>query len=62
VAWNVGSDSRLIVVFSLPEDMQLRSLERFTDVVDENGVLAPKFAVILKSFRSMIGESSEWMG
>ncbi|KAH9252188.1 hypothetical protein BASA81_009780 [Batrachochytrium salamandrivorans] len=59
VSWNVGSDCRLIVIFSMPDDIGVKAVESFDDVVDDKGVLGTKFANIIKSFQQMLGE--DWM-
>ena len=58
VTWNVGSDARLCAVFSLPDDLQIKAVEKFDDVIDSKGRLTPKFAAVLRSFREMMGEST----
>jgi hypothetical protein len=58
VTWNVGSDARLCAVFSLPDDLSIKAVEKFEDVIDAKGRLTPKFAAVLRSFREMMGEST----
>jgi hypothetical protein len=58
VTWNVGSDARLCAVFSLPDDLSIKAVEKFDDVIDSKGRLTQKFAAVLRSFREMMGEST----
>lgn len=56
VTWNLGSDARLLAVFSLPEDLHLRAIEKFEDVIDSKGRVTAKFVDVLLSFREMLGD------
>lgn len=56
VTWNVGGDCRACIVFSFPEDFKIRALEGFSDVIDENGVVAKKFLLLLRGFNELLGE------
>jgi len=58
VTWNLGSDARLCAVFSLPDDLSIKAVEKFEDVIDSKGRLSSKFAAVLRSFREMMGEST----
>jgi hypothetical protein len=58
VTWNLGSDSRLCCVFSLPDDLNIKAVERLDDVIDAKGRLTMKFAAVLRSFREVMGETN----
>jgi len=59
VVWNVGSDARLSVVFSIPEDFSIKAVQGLTDIVDRKGQVTEKFAEVLRSFREMLGEGHD---
>ena len=61
VVWNVGSDARLSVVFSIPEDFSIKAVQGLTDIVDRKGQVTEKFAEVLRSFREMLGEGHDRM-
>jgi len=59
IVWNVGSDARLCVVFSVPDDFTIKAVNSITDIVDRKGQVTEKFAEVLRSFREMLGEGQE---
>ena len=59
VVWNVGGDSRLCLVFSLPEDFEIKAVKGFKEVLHSDGTLTLKFAESLKEFNKMLGEHGE---
>eukprot|EP00514_Thraustochytrium_sp_LLF1b_P008033 CAMPEP_0184535890 /NCGR_PEP_ID=MMETSP0198_2-20121128/16132_1 /TAXON_ID=1112570 /ORGANISM="Thraustochytrium sp., Strain LLF1b" /LENGTH=512 /DNA_ID=CAMNT_0026928965 /DNA_START=112 /DNA_END=1651 /DNA_ORIENTATION=+ len=58
VTWDHGGDSRLIIVFSFPEDFKLKAMEGFDDVVCEDGKMGDKFGEVLNEFKEMLGEQA----
>mmetsp|Transcript_646 Transcript_646/g.1599 ORF Transcript_646/g.1599 Transcript_646/m.1599 type:complete len:639 (-) Transcript_646:184-2100(-) len=56
VIWNQGSDSRIIIVFSFPDDFSIKAMEKLEDVVTPDGTMSGKFADVIKEFNEMLGE------
>ncbi|GBG26336.1 Hypothetical Protein FCC1311_025572 [Hondaea fermentalgiana] len=56
VIWNQGGDSRIIVVFSFPDDFSIKAMQKLEDVVAPDGTMSNKFAEVIKEFNEMLGE------
>lgn len=56
VTWDQGGDAKLIVVFSFPDDVKIKALERFEDIINPDGTMGLKFAEVLKELNEMLGE------
>lgn len=56
VIFNDKANARLIVLFSFPDDFQIKAVKNFADIIHPEGTLGLKFIEVIKELYDMLGE------